>query len=106
MFLCGMFHLLYAETAKSAFGFDIIRFVPFLLIFVVFYFLLFKPQNDKMKKQQQMQDGLKVGDQILTNSGIFGKIAKQINDQEVLIEIAEGVKVRCLKQVIVEKRGN
>lgn len=100
-----MFQLLYANTAPSFAGIDIMRFVPFLLIFVVFYFLLFKPQNDKMKKQKQMQNSLVVGDQILTNSGFLGKIAKLVDDQEVLLEIADGVKVRCLKQVIVEKRG-
>jgi preprotein translocase subunit YajC len=104
-----MFHVLYANAAPSAIpsigGVDVMRFVPFLLIFVVFYFLLFKPQNDKMKKQKQMQADLKVGDQILTNSGFLGKISKLVNDEEILLEIADGVKVRCLKQVIVEKRG-
>ncbi len=100
-----MFQLLHANNIPSFAGFDVMRFVPFLLIFVVFYFLLFKPQNDKMKKQKQMQASLNVGDQVLTNSGIFGKISKLIDDQEILLEIAEGVKVRCLKQVIVEKRG-
>jgi preprotein translocase subunit YajC len=100
-----MFHLLYAGATPPLGGFDVMRFVPFLLIFVVFYFLLFKPQNDKMKKQKQMQAGLVLGDQVLTNSGIFGKVSKLIDDQEILLEIAEGVKVRCLKQVIVEKRS-
>lgn len=100
-----MFHLLYANAAPTIAGLDVMRFVPFLLIFVVFYFLLFKPQNDKMKKQKQMQADLKVGDHILTNSGFLGKISKLVNDDEVLLEIADGVKVRCLKQVIVEKRG-
>lgn len=104
-----MFHVLYANPAPSLTpsigGVDVMRFVPFLLIFVVFYFLLFKPQNDKMKKQKQMQADLKVGDQILTNSGFLGKISKLVNDEEILLEIADGVKVRCLKQVIVEKRG-
>ncbi len=52
-----------------------------------------------------MQAGLAVGDQILTNSGFLGRISKLVDDQEVLLEIADGVKVRCLKQVIVEKRG-
>lgn len=104
-----MFQLLHAHAAPailpSIASVDVMRFVPFLLIFVVFYFLLFKPQNDRMKKQKQMQASLVVGDQILTNSGFFGKISKLINDQEVLLEIADGIKVRCLKQVIVEKRG-
>jgi preprotein translocase subunit YajC len=101
----SMFQLVYASAMPSFAGIDVMRFVPFLLIFVVFYFLLFKPQNDKMKKQKQMQDSLSVGDEILTNSGFLGKISKLVDDQEVLLEIADGVKVRCLKQVIVEKRG-
>lgn len=104
-----MFQLLHAHAAPAVLppiaSVDVMRFVPFLLIFVVFYFLLFKPQNDRMKKQKQMQASLVVGDQILTNSGFFGKISKLINEQEVLLEIADGIKVRCLKQVIVEKRG-
>ena len=58
-----------------------------------------------MKKQKEMQAALSVGDQVLTNSGFLGKISKLVNDQEILLEIGDGVKVRCLKQVIVEKRG-
>ena len=100
-----MLQFLHANTAPFLSGFDVMRFVPFLLIFVVFYFLLFKPQNDKMKKQKEMQAALSVGDQVLTNSGFLGKISKLVNDQEILLEIGDGVKVRCLKQVIVEKRG-
>jgi len=101
-----MFQLIYAGATPLVSGVDVMRFVPFLLIFVVFYFLLFKPQNDKMKKQKQMQDNLSVGDHVLINNGFLGKIAKIVNDNEVLLEISDGVKVRCLKQVIVEKRGN
>ena len=98
-----MFLMLHAATPFA--GFDVMRFLPFILIFVVFYFLMFKPQNDKLKKQKQMQDSLVAGDKILTNSGLFGQINKIVDDKEMLLEIADGVKVRCLKQIVVDKKG-
>ncbi len=99
-----MFSLLYAAPTNPLNGLDIMRFLPFILIFIVFYFLIFKPQNDKAKQQKEMQTGLKVGDKILLNGGILGKVSKLTGDEEVLVEIAEGVKVRCLRSAIMEKK--
>lgn len=72
---------------------------PFLLIGLVFYFLLIRPQQRKYKKLNDFISQIKVGDEVLTNSGIFGKI-EGITDQFVILEIAETVRIRILKNQI------
>lgn len=88
----------YAQDAGAAGG--LISIIPFILIFVIMYFLLIRPQQKKMKEHQNMVNELRRGDQIVTQGGVIGKITKVKEDGEVEVEIAEGVKVRVLKQTI------
>ncbi len=74
-------------------------FVPFLLMFAVVYFLMIRPQQKKMKDQQEMLSALKQGDDVLTSSGILGKVAG-ITDKVVTIEIADNVKIKMLKSQV------
>lgn len=75
--------------------------VPFLLIFVVFYFIVIKPQNSKLKEQQNMLSNLKIGDNILTSFGVIGKITKiSHEDQFVEIEISNNVNIKIEKSRI------
>lgn len=67
----------------------LIKYGPYLLIFVVMYFFMFKPQQDKIKKEKQFESGLKVGDKIITKSGFHGKIA-ELSDTTVVIETMSG----------------
>jgi len=71
---------------------------------VVFYFLLIRPQQKRMKEHKEMVEGLKRGDEIVTQGGLIGKIAK-VADEEVTVELAEGVKVRVVRQTITGVRG-
>lgn len=74
--------------------------LPLLMIFVVFYFLLIKPQQKRMKEHQNTLSALKKGDKIVTGGGIIGKITK-LNDAETLtVEIASGVEVSVVKSTI------
>ena len=77
----------------------IMNFLPFIAIFGVFYFMLIRPQQKKMKEQQNMISALKHGDEILTASGILGKITG-ITDKVLTVEIADNVKVKMLKSQV------
>ena len=74
-------------------------FMPFLLMFGVLYFLILRPQQKKLKEQQQMLTSLKHGDEIVTASGILGKVAG-ITDKVVTVEVADNVKVKMLKSQV------
>jgi preprotein translocase subunit YajC len=77
-------------------------FVPLILIFLIMYLLLIRPQQKKMKEHKAMVEALRRGDQVLTQGGILGKVHK-VNDDGVLeVEIAEGVRVRVLRSTIAQ----
>jgi preprotein translocase subunit YajC len=94
----------YAQAAgASAGGLDSLQqFLPLVLIFVVFYFLLLRPQQKKMKAHRELVSQLRRGDRVLTQGGIIGQINKVISDSEVSVEIAEGVRVRVTRSAIAE----
>ena len=77
----------------------LMSFMPLILIFLVFYFLLIRPQQKKMKEHQNTLNNLKNGDKVYTNGGIFG-VVKSINDKEIDLEIASDVVIKILKQNI------
>lgn len=72
----------------------LLQFLPFILIFVVFYFLLIRPQQQKAKQHREMVASLRRHDRIITAGGIVGTVTKTIDDEAVMVEIAEGVRVR------------
>lgn len=76
------------------------QFLPIILIFVIFYFLLIRPQQKKLKEHRAMVDALRRGDQVVTSGGIVGKVSKVQEDNMVEIEIADGVKVKVIKHTI------
>ena len=78
----------------------LVQFLPLILIFVVFYFLLIRPQQRKTKDHKTMLDALRRGDRIVTGGGIIGTVARVDNAEEVLVDIAEGVRVRVQRSTI------
>ena len=78
----------------------LIQFLPLVLIFVVFYFLLIRPQQTKQKEHRKMLDALRRGDRIVTGGGIIGTVARVDIAEEVTVDIAEGVRVRVLRSTI------
>ncbi len=77
----------------------IMQLAPLILIFVVFYFLLIRPQQKRMREHRDMLSALRRGDRVVTGGGIIGQIVK-VSDDEVTIEIAEGVRVRVMRATI------
>ncbi len=77
----------------------LLQMAPLILIFVVFYFLMIRPQQKRMREHRDMLGALRRGDRVVTGGGILGQIVK-IADDEVTVEIAEGVRVRVLRSSI------
>jgi preprotein translocase subunit YajC len=75
-------------------------FAPLVLIFVVFYFLLIRPQQKRMKQHKEMLGAIRRGDRVVTNGGIIGTVNKVVNNDEIILEIADGIKVRALRSGI------
>ena len=78
----------------------LIQFLPLVLIFVVFYFLLIRPQQQKQKQQRAMLDALRRGDRVVTGGGIIGTVNRVTSAEEVEIDIAQNVRVRVLRSTI------
>ena len=74
--------------------------LPLVLIFVVFYFLLIRPQQKKAKVHREMLAVLRRGDRIVTSGGLIGKITRVLGDNELVVEIAEGVRVRVARGMV------
>lgn len=74
--------------------------LPFILVLVVFYFLMIRPQQQKTKQHRAMLDALRRGDRIVTGGGIIGTVAKVVSPDEVQVDIADGVRVRVLRSTI------
>ena len=83
-------------------GGAIAQFLPLLLIFGIMYFLLIRPQQKKIKEHKAMVEALRRGDQIVTQGGLIGKVAKVKEDGELEVEIAEGVKVRVVQATVAQ----
>lgn len=92
----------FAQDAAAAPGGAAVfaQFLPIILIFVIFYFLLIRPQQQKMKQHRAMIEALRRGDEVVTSGGIVGKVSKVQDDGKVEVEIADGVKVKVIKHTI------
>ena len=90
----------HAQTAPaSPFGTDVMAFLPMIAIFVVFYFLLIRPQQKKAKEAKAMLEALQKGDEVITAGGILGRISK-ISDQYITVEIASGTEITVQRGAI------
>lgn len=79
--------------------------VPFVLIFVIMWFLIIRPQQKRVKAHQEMIKNVRRGDTVVTSGGIVAKVSKVIDDGEIEAEIAEGVRVRLVKGMIQDVRS-
>jgi preprotein translocase subunit YajC len=78
--------------------------LPFVLIFVIMYFLILRPQQKRAKAHQDMVKNLRRGDTVITSGGLVGKVTKVVDDDQVEIEVAEGVRVRQVKTMVADVR--
>ena len=83
----------------------LVSLLPFIAIFVIMYFLILRPQQKRVKAHAEMVKNLRRGDTVITNGGVIGKISKVIDDHEVEVEIADGIKIRQVKQMVTEVRA-
>ncbi|MBD3846444.1 preprotein translocase subunit YajC [Bosea sp. SSUT16] len=83
----------------------LIQLVPFLLIFVIMWFLIIRPQQRRAKAHQEMIKNVRRGDTIVTSGGLVAKVSKVVDDGEVEAEIAEGVRVRIVRGMIQDVRS-
>jgi len=91
----------WAQEAAGAAGPGVLEAIlPIVLIFVVFYFLLIRPQQKKMKQHKEMLGSIRRGDRIVTGGGIIGTVAKVVDDNEVAVDVAENVRVRVRRELI------
>ena len=94
------------SAAGGAGGFSLQGLLPFALIFIIFYFLLIRPQQKRVKQHKLMVESLKRGNKVLTAGGILGVVTKAIDGSEtVSVEISSGVTVELARQMISEVRG-
>ncbi len=92
--------MLFADGGGT--GFDMMQFIPLVLIFVIFYFLIMRPQQKKARVHQEMLKELRRGDRVVTAGGLLGTVDKVVNDGEISLEIADNVKVRVVKATVTE----
>ena len=89
-----MFDIAFAQTVPGAGGpSQLISFLPLVLVFVIFYFLLIRPQQKKTRDHQQMLSKLKKNDEVMTSGGIYGKVTA-LTDNVVTVEVAPNVRIR------------
>lgn len=96
----------YAQAAGGGGGeAGLLSLLPLVLIFVIFWFLLIRPQQKKMKAHKSMVEALRRGDKVVTGGGVFGTVSKILNESEVQVEIAENVRIKVVRHTIQEVLG-
>ena len=82
-----------------------ISILPFVLIFVIMYFLILRPQQKRVKQHQEMVTSLRRADTVVTSGGLVGKISKVVDDAEIELQLADGVRVRQMRAMVSEVRA-
>src|SRR5437773_3306820 len=94
--------------AQSPFGGNtdmLTSLLPFILIFVIMYFLILRPQQKRVKAHQEMVKNVRRGDTVITQGGLVGKVTKVVDDDQIEVEIAEDVRVRQMRSMVAEVRA-
>ena len=101
----GMHHAVLAMGAPPGPGVNpYIQFIPILLVFAIFYFIILLPQQRRQKKLQEFLDALKVGDRVVTTGGIYGSVTK-VDGQTIQLQIADKVRIELARNAIVGFQG-
>src|SRR5262245_7890747 len=74
--------------------------LPFVLIFVIMYFLILRPQQKRVKEHGELVKNLRRGDTVVTSGGLVGKVTKVVDDEQIEVEIADGVRIRQMRQMV------
>jgi preprotein translocase subunit YajC len=95
----------FAQAAGGETGNMLVSLLPFILIFVIMYFLILRPQQKRVKQHQEMVKNVRRGDTVVTSGGLIGKVTKVIDDDQIEVEVAEGVRIRQVRQMITDVRA-
>ncbi|TGW14621.1 preprotein translocase subunit YajC [bacterium NHP-B] len=99
--MSNLFPSLWAASG-SAGGADLLQFLPLVLVFVLMYFFFIRPQQKKEAQQKELLASLKVGDMVLMQAGLIGKVLRLTSEHEILLTMAPDVDVRVLKSSVVK----
>src|SRR5204862_2175628 len=83
----------------------LVSLLPFVLIFVIMYFLILRPQQKRVKEHAELVKNLRRGDTVVTSGGLVGKVTKVVDDEQVEIEISDGVRVRQVRSMVTGVRA-
>ncbi|HET9619687.1 MAG: preprotein translocase subunit YajC [Pseudolabrys sp.] len=83
----------------------LVQLLPFALIFVIMYFLILRPQQKRVKSHQELVKAVRRGDTVITNGGLIGKVTKVVDDEQIEIEVADGVRIRQVRSMITDVRA-
>ena len=83
----------------------LVQLLPFALIFVIMYFLILWPQQKRVKAHQELVKAVRRGDTVITNGGLIGKVTKVIDDDQIEVEIADGVRIRHVRSMVSDVRA-
>lgn len=95
----------YAQAAGAAAPNPLIQLAPFILVFVFFYFLIIRPQQQARKKHMEMIANVRRGDVVVTSGGMIGKISKVLEGDEIMVELADNVVVKVVKSTLTDVRS-
>ncbi len=95
----------YAQAGEASTQSVIMQLAPLVFIFVIFYFLLIRPQMTARKKHQEMVSNVRRGDTVVTAGGIIGKVTKVLEGEEVMVELADKVTVKVVKSTLTDVRN-
>jgi preprotein translocase subunit YajC len=95
----------YAQAAGGGGNEMLMSLLPFVLIFVIMYFLILRPQQKRVKQHQEMVKNVRRGDTVITSGGLVGKVTKVVDDDQIEVEIAEGVRVRQVRAMVSDVRA-
>jgi preprotein translocase subunit YajC len=83
----------------------LVSLLPFILIFVIMYFLILRPQQKRAKAHQEMVRAVRRGDTVVTSGGMIGKVTKVIDDDQIEVEVAEDVRIRQMRSMVADVRS-
>jgi len=95
----------FAQAGNDLWSSPYAQFLPFVLVFAIMYFLILRPQQRRAKQHSEMVKNLRRGDTVISSGGLVGKVTKVLDDDQVEIEIADGVRVRQMRQMVTEVRA-
>ena len=96
--------IMQAAPASPGGGALIAQIFPLILIGFIFYFLIFRPQNQRIKKHRALLESVVRGDTVVTSGGLIGKVVKATDD-ELTLDLGEGTKVKCVRTMVADVRG-